>query len=252
MAVSCLNISAVTRPDGSGPCWAGDGTIPEANAEFHRAFIHASVNHSVSAPDPGSCPIPYMRRTSTRIRRRASWKGRLVIGSSRPQRSAPRLRLRTADRLLWGLLSPPLERLTEAVSIVQPATMIRWQRFGFKVFWTWRSRRTGPGRPAVAPEVRALIRQMSRANLLWGAPRIHGEFQKLGLEISQAAVSKYLGLQTKPPSQTWRTFLDNHLQTLLPWTSSSCPPCCSSAGSAGGPARDPCPPAPPTAIAVRA
>jgi putative transposase len=91
---------------------------------------------------------------------------------------------------------------TDAISVVQPATVILWQRSGFKVSWTWRSRRTGPGRPAVAPEVRALIRQMSRANPLWGAPRIHGELQKLGLEISQAAVSKYLGRRTKPPSQT--------------------------------------------------
>ena len=102
-----------------------------------------------------------------------------------------------------------------AVSIVQPATVIRWQRTGFKLFWTWKSRRNGPGRPAVAPEVRALIRRMSEANPLWGAPRIHGELQKLGLEISQATVSKYVVRRRTPPSQTWRTFLDNHLGTLV-------------------------------------
>jgi hypothetical protein len=88
--------------------------------------------------------------------------------------------------------------------------VIRWQRTGFKLVWAWKSRRNGPGRPAVAPEVRALIRHMSRANPLWGAPRIHGELQKLGLEISQAAVSKYLGCRSTPPSQTWRTFLGLH------------------------------------------
>jgi putative transposase len=104
---------------------------------------------------------------------------------------------------------------TDAIAVVQPATVIRWQRTAFKLFWAWKSRRTGPGRPAVAPEVRALIRHMSRANPLRGAPRIHGELQKLGLEISQAAVSKYLGHRSTPPSQTWRTFLDNHIQTLV-------------------------------------
>ena len=131
------------------------------------------------------------------------------------QRTVPRPRLRTTDRLFWVLLSRLWAGWTDAISVVQPATVIRWHRTGFKLFWAWKSRRNGPGRPAVAPEVRGLIRQMSRANPLWGAPRIHGELQKLGLEISQAAVSKYLGRRSKPPSQTWRTFLDHHLQTLV-------------------------------------
>jgi putative transposase len=131
------------------------------------------------------------------------------------QRTAPRPRLRTTDRLLWVLLSRLWNRWTDAVSIVQPATVIRWQRTEFQLFWTWKSRRNGPGRPAVAPEVRALIRRMSRANPLWGAPRIHGELQKLGVEISQATVSKYLVRHRRPPSQTWRTFLDNHLGCLV-------------------------------------
>jgi putative transposase len=131
------------------------------------------------------------------------------------QRTAPRPRLRTTDRLLWVLLSRLWNRWTDAVSIVQPATVIRWQQTGFKLFWTWKTRRNGPGRPAVAPEVRTLIRRMSQANLLWGTPRIHGELQKLGVEISQAAVSKYLVRHRRPPSQTWRTFLDNHLGCLV-------------------------------------
>jgi putative transposase len=131
------------------------------------------------------------------------------------QRTAPRPRLRTADRLFWILLSRLWAGWTDAISVVQPATVIRWQRAGFTLFWAWKSRRSGPGRPAVAPEVRALIRRMSRANPLWGAPRIHGELQKLGLEISQATVSKYLVRHRAPPSQTWRTFLTNHVQTLV-------------------------------------
>jgi putative transposase len=131
------------------------------------------------------------------------------------QRTAPRPRLRTSDRLLWVLLSRIWSGWTDAVSVVQPATVIRWQRTGFKLVWTWKSRRNGPGRPAVALEVRALIRRMSKANPIWSAPRIHGELQKLGIEISQAAVSKYLGRRTKPPSQTWRSFLDNHVRSLV-------------------------------------
>jgi putative transposase len=102
------------------------------------------------------------------------------------QRTAPRPRLRISDRLLWVLLSHLWRGWAAAVSVVQPVTVIRWQRCGFKLFWTWKSRRNRPGRPAVAPEVRALIQRMSKANPLWGAPRIHGELQKLGLEISQA------------------------------------------------------------------
>ncbi len=131
------------------------------------------------------------------------------------QRTARRPRLRTADRLLWVLLSRMWSGWMDAISVVQPATVIRWQRTGFKLVWTWKSRRNGPGRPAVALEVRALIRQMSTANPIWGAPRIHGELQKLGIEISQATVSKYVVRHRKPPSQTWRTFLENHLQTLV-------------------------------------
>ena len=132
------------------------------------------------------------------------------------QRTLPRPRLRTSDRLFWVLLSRFWSGWTAAVSIVQPATVIRWQRAGFRLVWTGKSRRNGPGRPAVAKEVRTLIQRMSTANPLWGAPRIHGELQKLGLVISQATVSKYLVRHRAPPSQTWRTFLDNHVGASSP------------------------------------
>jgi hypothetical protein len=131
------------------------------------------------------------------------------------QRTAPRPHLRPCDRLFWVLLARLWHGWAEAVLLVKPETVIRWQRTGFRLFWTWKSRRPEPVRPAVAPEVRALIRTMARANPLWGAPRIHGELQKLGLEISQATVSKYLGRRRTPPSQTWRTFLDNHIGSLV-------------------------------------
>jgi hypothetical protein len=99
--------------------------------------------------------------------------------------------------------------------MVQPATVIRWHRTGFRLCWTWKSRRNGPGLPAVAPEVRALIRRLSKSNPLWGAPRIHGELQTLGVELSQATVSTYRVRPRRPPSQTWRAFLDNHLGSLV-------------------------------------
>ena len=93
--------------------------------------------------------------------------------------------------------------------------MLGWHRKGFRLFWTWKIRRGKLGRPSVPKEVRELIRTMSRENPLWGAPRIHGELLKLGIEIGETSVSKYLVRSRKPPSQTWRTFLENHLQSLV-------------------------------------
>ena len=97
---------------------------------------------------------------------------------------------------------------------LHPDTVVRWHREGFKHYWTWKSRRQRVGRPPVDKEIRKLIRQMQSANIGWGAPRIHGELLKLGIDISQAAVSKYMVRQQKPPSQTWRTFLENHADCI--------------------------------------
>ena len=94
-------------------------------------------------------------------------------------------------------------------------TIRAWHRKAFRIFWTWKIRRGKPGRPAVPPEVRDLIRRMSRENPGWGASRIHGEVLKLGINIGETSVSKYLVRSRKPPSQTWRTFLDNHIQSLV-------------------------------------
>ena len=96
-----------------------------------------------------------------------------------------------------------------ALVIVKPETVIAWHRRGFRLFWTWKSRRR-TGRPTVPRDVRTLIRTMSEANPLWGAPRIHGELLKLGIEVCQATVAKYMVRNGQPPSQTWRTFLANH------------------------------------------
>ena len=93
--------------------------------------------------------------------------------------------------------------------------MIVWHRKGYRLFWTWKVRRGQPGRPAVPKEIRKLIRQMSRDNPLWGAPRIHGELLKLGIDIGETSVSKYMVRRRNPPSQTWRTFLENHLKSTV-------------------------------------
>jgi len=141
-----------------------------------------------------------------------AWRHQLAV----LRRTAARPRLRPCDRLFWVWLSRLWHGWAEAVAIVQPETVIRWHRAGFRLFWTWKSRRNGPGRPAVAPQVRALIQRMAEAHPLWGAPRIHGELRKLGLAISQATVSKYLvRRRPPPPSQTWRSFLAHHVGTLV-------------------------------------
>jgi transposase InsO family protein len=132
-----------------------------------------------------------------------------VLNRSRPRR----VRLVTADRWLWAWLARSWTAWRTALVIVQPETVIAWHRQGFRLFWTWKSRRR-VGRPVVAADLRALIRTMSKANPLWGAPRIHGELLKLGLDVSQATVAKYMGRRHRPPSQTWRTFLTNHAQQI--------------------------------------
>jgi putative transposase len=129
------------------------------------------------------------------------------------KRSVRRPRLSNADRGLWVLLSRRWASWTDALIIVKPATVVKWHRAGFRRYWAWRSRPRG-GRPAIDPEVRRLIKQMATANM-WGAPRIHGELLKLGIRVSEATVSKYLPCRRKPPSQTWRSFLENHVDTLV-------------------------------------
>ena len=130
------------------------------------------------------------------------------------QKNAPRrLCLQGSDRFLWVLLSRWWPSWRRSLNIVRPDTVIVWHRRAFAWYWTRKSRRH-PGRPNVATEIRNLIRNMSQANPLWGAPRIHGELLKLGIEVAQSTVAKYLRRPRKPPSQTWRTFLTNHLEQM--------------------------------------
>src|ERR1700688_2002520 len=133
--------------------------------------------------------------------------------SKRSARKRPKLT--AADRLFWVFLSRVWNDWRSALDLVKPATAIAWHRKGFRLFWTWKIRRGGAGRPTISREVRDLIRRMSRENALWGAPHIHGELLKLGIEISETSVAKYMVRHRKPPSQTRRSFLDNHVNSLV-------------------------------------
>ena len=125
-----------------------------------------------------------------------------------------RPRLSFADRLLWVWLSQLWSGWRSALIIVKPETVIAWHRRGFRLYWSWKSRHP-LGRPSLSAEVITLIRKMSQGNPRWGAPRIHGELLKLGLDLSEATVAKYMVHHRKPPSQTWRTFLANHMKDMV-------------------------------------
>jgi transposase InsO family protein len=121
-----------------------------------------------------------------------------------------RLRLTNSDRLLLVWLYWVFPSILSAIRIVRPETVIRWHRRGFRAYWRWKSR-PGVGRPPIAREIRGLIQQMSMANPLWGAPRIHGELLMLGIEVAQSTVAKYIVPRSRRPrSQSWKTFLRNH------------------------------------------
>jgi transposase InsO family protein len=126
------------------------------------------------------------------------------------RRASPkRLRFASIDRLILGGICRLFPKMYEALAIVRPDTVIRWHRAGFRLYWRWKSR-SRCGRPAVSLEIRRLIREMSIANPLWGAPRIHGELLMLGVDVGQTSVAKYMAGRRGPPSQGWKTFLRNH------------------------------------------
>jgi hypothetical protein len=129
------------------------------------------------------------------------------------RQAPPRLRLRAGDRALLVWMTRLWPSLLGAVQVVQPETVLRWHRAGFRAFWRWRSRNRA-GRPRIDRDLRDLIRRMSRENPLWGASRIHGELLMLGFEVAQSTVSKYMVRPSKPSSQTWKTFLRNHAEAI--------------------------------------
>ena len=120
-----------------------------------------------------------------------------------------RVRLTTGDRLFFIQLYGWFPSVLKVITVVRPETLVRWHRAGFRRYWRWKSRSFG-GRPPIDTELRALIRRMSVENPLWGAPRIHGELLKLGFEVGQSSVAKYMVKRHGPPRQGWRSFLRNH------------------------------------------
>ncbi len=131
------------------------------------------------------------------------------------KRTVKRPQLSTRDRLFWILLAKGWREWRSALVVVQPDTVVRWHRQWLRRQWTWRSTRTCPGRPSTDATVRTLVGKMAAANPLWGAPRIHGELCKLGIAVSERTVSRLLRRPRRPSSQTWRTFLTNHVATLV-------------------------------------
>ncbi len=129
-------------------------------------------------------------------------------------RRGGRAHIKVADRLLWAWLSRTWAGWRSALMFVQPSTVIAWQRRRFRDHWAGLSRRR-TGRPAVAKELRDLISKMSMANPGWGSPRIVGELAKLSIAVSKSTVEKYMVRPRKPPSPTWRAFLDNHVKDLV-------------------------------------
>ena len=124
------------------------------------------------------------------------------------RKSPQRLTFSSIDRLVFAGLYRLAPGVLDALKIVRPETVIRWHRAGFRAYWRWKSRPRG-GRPKTPLEIRQLIREVSLANPLWGAPRIHGELLKLGIDVGQTTVAKYMARRRRPPSQ-WKTFLHNH------------------------------------------
>jgi integrase len=125
------------------------------------------------------------------------------------RKSPKRVSFSNVDRLVFAALYRLAPGVLDALTILKPETVIRWHRAGFRAYWRWKSR-PGGGRPKTSAEIRQLIRGMSIANPLWGAPRIHGELLKLGIDVGQTTVAKYMARRRRPPSQGWKTFLLNH------------------------------------------
>jgi transposase InsO family protein len=129
-------------------------------------------------------------------------------------RHAPlRVRLHGGDRAFMVWMVRVWPNLLDVVQVVQPETVLRWHRAGFRIYWRWKSRK-GVGRPRIDRGLRDLIRRMSQENPLWGASRIHGELLMLGFEVAQSTVSRYMKRGRRPPSQSWKTFLRNHANAI--------------------------------------
>jgi len=131
------------------------------------------------------------------------------------QQNQKKPRISNGTRMFWIVLSKISRDWKDVLVIVKPATVVKWHRKGFKLFWRWKSRHRKPGRPRINVKLRLLIRQMALENPTWGAPQIHGQLLKLGYVLCQTTVENYMPIRPKPPSQTWRTFLKNHAVDIV-------------------------------------
>ena len=132
-----------------------------------------------------------------------------VLRRQLPKRAA----LSNIDRLVFIGLYRLAPTVLDALNVLKPETVIHWHRAGFRAYWRWKSRPQG-GRPRTSADIRQLIHEMSLANPLWGAPRIHGELLKLGIDVGQTSVAKYMAKRRRPPTQGWKTFLRNHADAI--------------------------------------
>jgi hypothetical protein len=132
------------------------------------------------------------------------------------KRKRPRPPLNSSDRLFWVVLRRLWSGWKNVLIVVKPDTVVGWHRTGFRWYWHWKSRRRR-GRPRVTAEIRELIRRLAQENAGWGAPRIHGELQKLGFEISERTVARYLRRLKRrgDPKRSWLTFLENHREAIV-------------------------------------
>ena len=132
------------------------------------------------------------------------------------KRKRPRPALHGLDRLFWTILRQVWPRWSDVLVIVKPETVVRWHRAGFRLFWKWKSRPSG-GRPKVSEEIRALIRRLATENPSWGAPKIHGELLKIGFEVAERTVARYLRRARRrgDPAKRWLAFLANHREVIV-------------------------------------
>jgi len=130
------------------------------------------------------------------------------------KRTVKRPKIKKHDRIFWVLLSKLWNGWKKSLLIVQPETVIKWHKLGFKLYWKLKSRRK-PGRPTIDYKIISLIHRMSRENSTWGTPHIRSELLLLGYDISEPTIAKYMIKERKPPSQTWKTFLKNHMHNTV-------------------------------------
>ena len=166
--------------------------------DFLRLFVHVLVSPFRTRAQLEAEIVLLLRHQLNVLRRRGPSKSKLAV----------------ADGLLFVWLDRLFPSTLKAIAIVQPETIIRWHRAGFRLYWRWKSRARG-GRPRIPVEIRRLIREMSLANRLWGAPRIHGELLKLGIDVAQSTVANYMAKGGRGRSQTWKVFLHNHAAGIV-------------------------------------